>query len=211
MKKIVSKAACVLALGCAVNAAASSIAGGLNEEGFYAGLGVGYMLRPTIDVVNDLLTFTTPLASYTTAGLSKKNTLSGRLFIGSDMSEHTAIEAGYAIARDLTRVTDKSTGKILSKFSRTHLVDVSLKVKASVTDSVNVYVRAGLDVNFLPNIKNKRKTLVGPCVGIGADVGLTDNWIVGSDLLHYGAADYDPVRSVYHNISALTLSLRYKF
>jgi opacity protein-like surface antigen len=144
----------------------------------------------------------------------------GRLFVGYDFHRYFAAEMGYMMYSPAIKVSEKNTNPEAKLYeTKISAFDLVGKLKAPVTDGVNVYAKAGAGYLMLKNDKiapseranlsssNDRIDLV---YGLGVSYDITPNWIADVSWTRYNGDYTAKVKKAQPNVDFYALGIAYK-
>ena len=195
---------------------AAPMAYGSSDQGIYVGLSGGYGMTnwKQEDVIHKS---------------SNHDGFVGRLFLGYDLNQYFAIEAGYTYFFNRPTFKIIATNVQTNKIKRIHVIDLVGKIKAPLTDEVNLYAKLG--ANYLmttfdradgtsqtyPSGNKSNHYALNITYGAGLDYAITPNIYANIEWMRFngrstnvavttGVFDkYQP----YHDI--FMIGIRYKF
>lgn len=203
---------------CAMPPAPCAVCG---DTGIYIGIEGGYGMTNWSKTVNSYFYDPTELEFEQIAGVDDSNGLVGRAFIGYDIDKYFALEGGYTQFGTKRTHINEEDGTIFS--FNTNAIDLELKIKAPITDEINLYAKIGADYLMTsarvdPALQLSDRKNFNVLFGAGADYCITPNIIVNAEWMRYNGnpdLSINGTDSWYSNYQpyadAFMVGIRYRF
>lgn len=162
---------------------------------FYAGISAGYGMTNWKNFVSDF---------------SNDNGLVSRIFAGYDFNQYLAAEVGYAHFFNKSQLGEGATAITI----RTQAFDLMAKLKAPLSNNLNVYAKAGLgyldsNINGAGFDSRNNFNLV---YGLGAEYAITSRIIADISWIRYsGNSTTQAIDKYQPDADALMLGIRFAF